>query len=194
MPQPLKKYSGPVEFGPDAIGIQPALGVCIARIAAASAHLEMQLGLLLAALLRAEAEAGVAMYFSLSGAPSRQAALGGAAAHRLDKDDRNKFAQLTTQVKSAMRRRNKVVHAMWGALANKKDSLIRADPSEMGTDLAGHAIPPHIKRMYPTYVGSASSSKLMVWKERDFVAVEQAISDALEAIGQFTALTLRKYA
>ena len=71
MPQPLKKYSSPIEFGPNAIDTQPALGVRIAKITAASTHLEMRLGLLLAAMLRAEAKAGVAMYLRLSGATSR---------------------------------------------------------------------------------------------------------------------------
>ena len=194
MPQPLKKFSSPVEFGWDAIDLRPALGIRIARIAAASAHLEMQLGLLLAALLRAEAKAGVAMYLSLSGARSRYAALRGAAEHRLDKGDRNAFAQLYARVRSAQKQRNMTVHAMWGATADKADALIWADPREMAVDLADRAIPPHVKRMDAMYVGSANSAKLMVWKERDFAAVEQAVSDALDAVCQFTALALRKYA
>ncbi len=194
MPQPLKKFSCPVEFGWGVIDLRPALGVRIASIAAASAHLEMRLGLLLAALLRAEAKAGVAMYLSLSGTRSRYAALRGAAEHRLDKGDRDNFTQLSIQVRSAQGRRNKVVHAMWGTSADKTDALIRADPREMATDLADRTIPPHIKRMHATYVGSAKSARLMVWKERDFAAVEQAVSDALDAVGQFTALVLHKYA
>jgi hypothetical protein len=194
-PQPLKKYRGLITVGPEVLETRPALALRIAKIAAISSHLQMQLGLLLAALLRTEAATGVAMYLSLSGTRPQEAILTGAATHRLNKTDLDDFKHLMNKVvRPALTSRNNVVHRMWATSDEYADTLIAIDPNEMAAELAEHPIPPPVKRTDAMYLGSGKHPPtLMKWKKKDLIEVEKRLEKALSQACKFTALVLRKF-
>lgn len=156
------------------------------KIATTSAHIELQLGLLLGALLYTEAQVGVAMYMGLAGATARDAALKSAALERLGKEKQDDLDDLLKKVRIARKRRNRVIHAIWSIAAEKPDGIVRSDPNAHIMELATLHSPT------ATRVAKRKFTDFEVWGEKDFNDVLSTLQTAEREVIEFTRQVRRK--
>jgi hypothetical protein len=94
------------------------------------AQMDINLGQLLAKLLKADASVGMSMYFELSGSEARKAALKGAAKKALRPEDNKLLDKVMRAIKPARDRRNDFAHGVWGISEELPDALLWTNPDD----------------------------------------------------------------
>jgi hypothetical protein len=115
-PQPLlsKCRDAKVSVDPLVLRQHPTLAASIADITATWAHIECNLGVILARMLGAAARTSMAMYAALKSTTAQMDALQAAAAATLTPERLELFGVMIAVVKRAALKRNRVVHWLWG--------------------------------------------------------------------------------
>tara|TARA_R110002012_G_scaffold85282_4_gene212770 strand:- start:393 stop:974 length:582 start_codon:yes stop_codon:yes gene_type:complete len=190
MPQPLKKFKALV-VGPHTLQQRPDLAFHIGQIATGWAHVELNLGLLLANITQANPQVTVAMYLNLSSQTARNAALEAAAETQFDETDLSKFKALMKEVRAVAKQRNDVVHALWGVEETRKDALIRIDPSEQIRGLSntmGKSAP-----LSNVATASFEPVRRWAWIDSDFTQVETRMDKLVFQLFEFRGKVHKKY-
>ena len=125
MPKP---YDGNWAYTARSLFAAPSLAAHIAVIAAMWSHVELGLGHLFSRMLSVDANIGVAMYQALISEAARDAALLAGAKEKLSEELFKDFETLLRQLKSPRRKRNEVVHGLWGTTpTDDPDVLVLID-------------------------------------------------------------------
>jgi len=190
MPQPLKKFPSLV-VGPHTLQQRPNLAYHIGQIATGWAHVELNLGLLLANITLADPQVTVAMYLNLSSQTARNAALEAAAETRFDDGDIPDFQQLMKEVRAVAKQRNGVVHALWGVAESHEDALIRIDPSEQIKDLTDSLRNKNASLKTAKY--SFAPAQRWSWIESDFIQIEKRMDLLVWQLFDFRGRVHKKY-
>ena len=91
----------------------------------------MQLGYLLAAILKSDAEIAMAMFMSIKSEPGRKAAMLAAASMCIPQWQVQRFEQLLDRVFRTGAQRDRVIHGLWAVSENHPDALILLDQRTM---------------------------------------------------------------
>jgi hypothetical protein len=116
---------------------RPKLAAGIGRVTAAWSEIDVEFGILLAILLGTQARIGVAMYLSLAGSPAQRSTLLAAAeASALPEDMLLKIEALSEEMRTRVKERNNVVHAVWSIYPGHRDRIINCPPENLVRDVA----------------------------------------------------------
>lgn len=129
-PQPLSKVnpSANYEFGTGTFYSFPHLASVVAEVIALGSMADHHWSYILAYLLKADPQAGMAMYEALSGAEARRSALTAAARVRLNPDDFQLFQAVGLATAHSRRLRNDFAHHVRGKSKDIAESLLLIDP------------------------------------------------------------------
>lgn len=194
MPQPLKRWIDGIQFSSEAISKRPLIASGIAKVAAAWSQVDVELGILLAIILRTEASTGIAMYLALSGSPAQRSTISAAAEHaQLPLELLDRLGTVLNSVRTRGRERNNVVHALWSVHPEKEHLLINCPPENIVRAIADSAIrmnpqsdPFHT--IFNTFSERPSQKfieALRTYKEQDFNDIVERISDLREQVDSF---------
>ncbi len=125
MPQPLSRvHSSPnVEIYPSAIANSRFASHAI-RVIACWAHIEGDLGSLLAQMLQADIATGVAMYQALISSDAKRSALAAAASQALPDWQCLLLRAVQKATKSSREQRNDFAHRVWGVAKEVPDAVL----------------------------------------------------------------------
>ena len=168
MPQPLSRvHPNPkIEMYASAIGNSPFAADAM-RVIACWSQIEAEFSSLLARMLKADVEAGVAMYHSLVSSEAKKAAISAAAATALPEWQKILLMAVQKVTKPSRDQRNEFAHGVWGVAKQIPDAVLLV-PSKFFAYRGGGFVEPK------------NYSKVMVYKRDDFVRASQ---DALNAQG-----------
>ena len=116
-----------IAIGPDSLGKRPEHTAVIGECLALWPEIESQQAILLAALLKAESTAAIAVYHTLRRSTQKLAALEAATKDRLDQKDRELFNAVMSIVRSVESERNFYAHALYGHCDALPDSILCLD-------------------------------------------------------------------
>lgn len=117
-----------VTFGPDRIAQRPELAVKISQIANAWAVLEAHVGTCLGVLMRAEPKAAIAMLSKVQTATAKSQAIRELGKAVLSDAELEQLKDLLKRFEAIGKRRNAVVHGMWGTTPEWPEHLVWAPP------------------------------------------------------------------
>lgn len=176
-----------VHYPPDAMQQRPSLGPLVAEVAARWSVADVQLAMVLCKIMDTPENAGVAMYFSLSGASSQQAVLLAAAESKLDPLKLELFNAIMAEARSVKDERNTIVHGLWGISPRYQNKLVRTEIKEF---VRVHSA----KRQIHRY-GAKSPTELFdvlslaphhqLWAAGDFRAVLRRIEAVISRLSAF---------
>lgn len=121
-----------VTFGPDQVMKRPDLAIKIARIASAWAVLESNAGSCLGVLMRAEPRAAIAMLSKVQTTTAKSQAIRAVGTAVLPEAELLDLLALLKRFDTLAKRRNAVVHGLWGTTPQWPQHLIWA-PSHVTT-------------------------------------------------------------
>lgn len=133
MPQPLKSYSKKL---PNGVGLDirhgcmdryPSVSVGLASVVAAWAKVELNLGILLAALLDTAHARGVAMFNALTSTSAQRAVLKGAAEVALSGMALEIYDATMLMVDSVQKQRNPIIHGVHATSKHLPEKLLVID-------------------------------------------------------------------
>jgi hypothetical protein len=201
MPQPYKGHAD-TTFNSGVLLQRPRLAAHIAVIAAIGGEIDLWLALVLIEILESEAsEATVAMYLSIINSGVRKEVIRAAANAKLDQSERKELEDLLKLAKSDTR--NDLVHGSWGIASDEPDALLLDDHRfRLRTAYTGHSVVEFLKetwgrtpaqfldtftRFCNTAVENEKvvSSKRLIYREDDFIAVEKAMKNVVIALSNF---------
>jgi hypothetical protein len=181
MPQPYHG-NGDVEFVIGKILSNP-FAPHFAKIAMGWTFSEEAWGHLLATMLSFEAGAGLIMYHALTGTGAQRSVLNEVADKYLSAQFRDEFNSIMEETRRRAKERNTVIHGMWFTAKDIPDALILA-PRNAITTLIGKVIHRGAKARLAGVEASKGSlsdfSEWRVYRERDFVAIEDRIGDLIK--------------
>jgi hypothetical protein len=119
-----------VLFGPDQVGKRPDLAVRIALVANSWAVLEAAAAACLGVIMRAEAQGTIAILSKISTATARAQAIREIAKATLTEPQLGQLKAMLNKFENLAKRRNDVVHGMWGISGQHPAALIWA-PTEI---------------------------------------------------------------
>src|SRR6185312_13652813 len=172
-----------VRFGHEAILERPALAAHIGAIATLWTVIEEGWGMILADMLQADAEVGMALYLSLSGSAAQVATLRAAAEYALkDEGDRTDFGDLLRGEKSPAAERNRIVHGRWGILPSRDDVLILGErdwtPRAMAALNVHYSKP--LNALHPPVGPDLPAFNRFRYDVRDFLATERRLTGFMQ--------------
>lgn len=134
MPQPLNKVRPnckAYELNADVLyEHRPHLAALVASAVARWAFVEQRMGWLLMRILGSDAKPSLEMFLAITSA-AQMDALKAAARSVLQDDALEHFEAVMKVVSSQARKRNKLVHWLWGYTPELEDALLLADPVEV---------------------------------------------------------------
>ena len=133
MPQPVRPTII-ASFLPEKLHTRPDLAVRVAVISGIWGQIERDLGMLLAAMIGAEARTVVGMYLSLVSAPAQRASIEAVASLKLGDIQQASLKRILRKVADKAKERASVIHGAWGVSANYPNALIWADPKDIIVD------------------------------------------------------------
>jgi len=180
MPQPLSRVnpSAALFISNDAFVDHPSFCVLLAAIVEQSSHVDSWLGGILARLLGASAEVGIAMYASLSGANAQRAALHAVAQMKLTGDDLDLFSAVMRITQRARKQRNAVVHGVWATSPDIPDALIMI-PSKDYLEQTAKIAAANARLQTKDEIAPLDLNNVLVYKERDFVEIQDNVRASL---------------
>ncbi len=190
MPQPYKGSGW--KSGMDALKARPKLAAHIGTIAAMWSQIELQLGILLALILQADAQIATAMYMRLKSETVRLAAIEAVAEEKLTDDLLEEYNTLGEKIRKTGSQRDTIMHGLWAIPDDNPESLVLIDPREFVT-WASRAIGAHAKRSEGRGAGrayihrTAPFESALEYKESDFIDIQNRISELLKEIYKFSA-------
>jgi hypothetical protein len=114
-------------IGPNAIGDRPELASLVGRCIAIWSDIELQVGLSLGAILKANNEAAVALFLAIKTSRTQRDALTAVARLLLCGDDLDVFEALLSVYASLEKQRNALAHGLFGILNDIPDTLLWSD-------------------------------------------------------------------
>lgn len=129
MPQPLSRVKNvtAIHMGSHALQVYPRLAALIVRYIAVWSQTEIELGGVLALILRLEeatAFAAVQMYLRLTSADARRSVIDAAAKSMLHETDYRLFSLTMKALRPIRARRNDFAHGYWGLTPELEDALL----------------------------------------------------------------------
>jgi hypothetical protein len=147
---------------------------------------EVNLAALLAALLRSDADASIAVYSTLRRASPRQEALRVASEHMLNDESHLLVRALLRHIQSVEGQRNDLAHGMWGTTPEIEDGLIWISQQEMSLVFVELLKNPYSRG--PTN-NDAATKKIMqntfVYRLADLEEIESSITTLIRIINEF---------
>ena len=189
-PQPIRKHLSEagrrIVFGPSALYERPKLAVRIAAIASIWAQTDAHLGLVLVAMLKADAQAATAVYLALISGGVRNEALLVAAEFSLLEDVSAELRKILGKLRKSAKERNAIIHGLWGKSSDYPDELILQDSTD---DIATRANLMAMARrgiiLTDEQNEKAKRGRLMVYSEHDFVEIERRSISAQNMVHTF---------
>jgi hypothetical protein len=173
MPMPYRGR-GELTLAPLGMIDQPVAPALIASIAALWTFSEDVWAIILTAMLGEQAEAGLAMYHSLTGSAAQRAALNEMAQRYLDPNLQVMFRALTKRMKGVAGERNTMVHGLWFHDPEIPNALVLAPRNTLSvmfqaglTDALSALVRGTKPRQFPPTV---SFDGWLVYRPSDFVA------------------------
>lgn len=151
------------------------------RVIACWAHIEGDLGSLLARMLKADIATGVAMYQALTSSDAKRAALAAAAAQALPEWQQLLLLAVQKATKASRDQRNDFAHAAWGNAKEVPDAVLLLPTKivvERNVSMRQRHVVDGTNVIRPI---GLDHSQVMVYKERDF---QDASDRALKAQAQ----------
>lgn len=185
-----------VTFGPDKVADRPALAVKIAQIANAWAVLEANSGTCLGVLLRGEAKASIAMLSKVQTATAKSQAIRAVGIAVLSAQDLAELKGILTRYEALAKRRNDVVHGMWGTTPQWPEYLVWAPPEVISNTAIG-MLEMHMSGKGEEFL-EEQKAKFVVWKAERFddlfADIQQLIKDLIKfTMGQQMAHYAQKF-
>jgi hypothetical protein len=186
MPQPFKGQFIQVF---DSLRHRPALAAHIGVIASMWGYVEVELGRLLAVILRSDAVTGMTLYMAIKAEPARLAAIEAIAAKNLSAADFAEYMALKKAVSNTGSQRDVLMHNPWALPDDGSDCLILLNSRKMAMHHAHthesmlrspFALDEGFRSAFWDFVGGA-----MEYKAADFEAIEQRITDLYQRVGMF---------
>ena len=148
------------------------------RVIACWAHIEGDLGSLLARMLKADIATGVAMYQALVGGDARRSALAAAAAQALPEWQQILLQAVQKVTKASRDQRNEFAHGAWGLSKELPDAVLLM-PTKIVVNRNVSMRQKHVENgatvLKPAQL---DHSQVMVYRQKDF---EEASTRALHA-------------
>ena len=135
MPQPLRE-SIPVDITRDAMSLRPECAVRVATVTTRWTLVEVQLGLLLGCIADAPSESAVAMFLALTSTPAKRGALDAAAEATNNNQIRTILRDVMKDVKAVGKKRNDIVHGVWGVSEKYPSDLVLCETKAFVTHYA----------------------------------------------------------
>jgi hypothetical protein len=188
MPQPIH-HSDHIffQFTSPSLLKRPELAAHIAAISMQWNEIEARVATLLTALLGGEAKTGISIFFAITSDGAKRAAVDAICNLKLPSDSRAALQDILHKIGERYTDRNTVIHGAWGISPKYPDALLWSDIKEaillhvdlMSLQGEGNQIARDQRRL-------AYQKTLRVWKEQDFVAVEDRLLAAYREIHNFS--------
>lgn len=177
MPQPFK---GKWAMSASTLEYRPKLAMHIGIIASMWTQVEVNLAMIVAKMLHAEASIAVAMYLPVKAEGARLAIMDAVAQERLTPQMQNEFEQLRKRIKNTGDERDHVIHGTW-AHGENQDTLILLSQKEM-------------VRCYSNLLSNSAKqietpaqdySSMLEYNEKDFIQIETNIRSRIKETSEF---------
>jgi len=173
-----------VTFGPEKVGHRPDLAVKIAQIANAWAVLEANAGACLGVLLRGDPTASIAMLSKVQTATAKAQAIRAVGTAILAQDEVTELKGLLQRYEALAKRRNDVVHGMWGTTPQWPDHLVWAPP-EVISSMSIAMVELHMTGKAEEFI-EAQKAKFVIRSAVRFDELFSEIQQLIKDLLQFT--------
>lgn len=172
-----------VTFGPDRIAQRPELAVKISQIANAWAVLEANMGACLGVLMRADPKAAIAMLSKVQTATAKSQAIREVGKAVLSDPDLKQLKELLKKFDAIGKRRNVVVHGMWGTTPEWPEHLVWAPP-EVTTNTILGLLQEHLDGKGEDYL-EQQKELFVVWSAHRFDELFDDIKELITDVVRF---------
>ena len=191
MPQPIHfSHVIQFEFTPKCLFERPGLAAHIAVISAMWNEIEARVGTLLAAVVGpAEAEMVISVFLAVKNDAARRATIDTVMRLKTSQADQTRFQEIMTAVGRRYDERNTIVHGAWGISPEYPDAILWCDVRDTMMVTVEMMTVEDDKR---TATLVAAQRKMRVYKEADFVAIENRISSTYDELRTFSRPIMEK--
>lgn len=175
-----------VTFGPDQVTQRPDLAIKIARIANAWAVLEASAGTCLGVLMRAEPRAAIAMLSKIQTATAKSQAIREVGKAVLAEAELAQLKDLFKRFDALAKRRNAVVHGLWGTTPQWPDGLVWA-PADVTTNTILGLLEQHLAGKGDEFLED-KKKQFVVWRSNRFDELFDEILALIGDLGRFVTL------
>ena len=179
-PQPLSRVhpTANVRLSDDAISQRPKLSRFIPEIIARWTGIEIQLAATLSGFLRAEAAPVTAMLHAINSISTQMDMILAAGSSKLYDPELEALEAVVKIAKAAAKKRNRIVHHVWGLASELPDALLLVDP-EACTEK-------YIKAQEAARSGQpapeVNREQVMVYREKDFIEILQELDNVRSSL------------
>ena len=184
----VKKVNGapPWTMGLGFMAQRPALSAIIGRCLISWPQFDLQMAILLSALLESKSPAAVAVFLKLRRATNRIKSITAAAEMILDKEDLELLGAILKVAQSAEAERNALAHGYFGWTDILPDAVLWAEAEDNVRFLIDiFAIKPGTHEPKDRNEWTRLASRLYVYRERDLEDVYKQIAETINCVSMF---------
>ena len=184
MPKNLSsfKWTGVLSFDPNDLIERPELASYIAAITTSWNRVDVELGLLLAAMLGAQAEHAVTIYATLVSSPPLISSLLAIGKKRLNQGRYEELEKLLKKYRKISGKRNDIIHGIWAVAPGVDSGLVYLNPVEDLTFTVSFLN----NWSNPEFQDEANKRQYLVYEAHDFQHKLDSIYNIHKELRRFT--------